>query len=166
MEIFLFYETRKNGGNKNRVFSTRGGSCTPVFSWGSGTHSCSHPWVTLPQENTLIWEPPLQQYSNSTLSFMQSMTKLLHSSNSKIQNLNTYPQFIMGDNSPCWKPCNQWKNSAFFFFFRVLREGWSIFFFLFPLCSHQNSHFVPLDVPNSTSVFIPYWLAVVQLPHI
>jgi hypothetical protein len=24
MEIFLFYEMRKNGGNKNRVFSTRG----------------------------------------------------------------------------------------------------------------------------------------------
>jgi hypothetical protein len=108
MEIFLFYEMRKNGGNKNWVVSTRGGSCTPVFSWGSGTLSCSHPWVPLPKENTLIREPPLQQYSNSTLSFMRSMTKLLHSSNSKIQNLNTYPQFIMGDNSACWKP---WQTS-------------------------------------------------------
>jgi hypothetical protein len=32
MEIILFYEMRKNGGNKNRVAPTRGGSCTPVFS--------------------------------------------------------------------------------------------------------------------------------------
>jgi hypothetical protein len=48
-----------------------------------------------------------------------------------------------------------------------LREGWSIFvFFPVPSVFHQNSHSVPLDVPNSASVFIPYWLAVVQLPDI
>jgi hypothetical protein len=31
MEIFLFYEMRKKGGNKKRVVYTRGGSCTLHF---------------------------------------------------------------------------------------------------------------------------------------
>jgi hypothetical protein len=32
MEIFLFYEMRKKGGNKKRVVNTRGGSWTRAFS--------------------------------------------------------------------------------------------------------------------------------------
>jgi hypothetical protein len=32
MEIFLFYEMRKKGGNDKRVVYIRGGSCTHVFS--------------------------------------------------------------------------------------------------------------------------------------
>jgi hypothetical protein len=32
MEIFLFYETGKKPGNKNRVVYVKGNSCTHVFS--------------------------------------------------------------------------------------------------------------------------------------
>jgi len=60
MEIFLFYEIGKKRGNKKRVVSARGGSRTYAFSQGLGTLSGSHPWVPLPQENTLEREPPLQ----------------------------------------------------------------------------------------------------------
>jgi hypothetical protein len=38
----------------------RGGSSIHVFSWGSGTPLSSFPGLSLPQKNTLIQEPPLQ----------------------------------------------------------------------------------------------------------
>jgi hypothetical protein len=63
-EIFLFYEMGKKWGNTKRIVSVRGGSCTCVFSWGLGTPLGSCPWVSLPQENALVQEPPLQLYSH------------------------------------------------------------------------------------------------------
>jgi hypothetical protein len=43
MEIFLFSETGKKWENQKRVVYVRGGSCTCVFSWGSGTSSGAPP---------------------------------------------------------------------------------------------------------------------------
>jgi hypothetical protein len=56
---FIFYQTRKKWGNKRRVVYVRRGSCTHAFSPGLGRTSGSHPWVPLPQENALLWEPLL-----------------------------------------------------------------------------------------------------------
>jgi hypothetical protein len=60
IEIFLFYEMRKKQENKKRVVYIRGGSFTCKFALGSQTASASCPRVPLPQENALVWEPPLQ----------------------------------------------------------------------------------------------------------
>jgi hypothetical protein len=50
---------------KRRDFYVCGGSHTHVFFHQSGTPWGYHPHATLPQENLLIWEPPLQQNSLS-----------------------------------------------------------------------------------------------------
>ncbi len=60
METFLCYQTGKKQVNKRTVVCIRGGFHTHVFSWGSGTAWGSCPGVPLPQKNTLIQEPPLQ----------------------------------------------------------------------------------------------------------
>jgi hypothetical protein len=38
--------------------------CTCGFSLGSGT---PHPWVALPQENPLGWEPPVQHFQDQQM---------------------------------------------------------------------------------------------------
>jgi hypothetical protein len=51
MEIFLFYEMRKKGGNEKRVVCIGGGgSCTHVFSWGFGNTLGLTPWSAPPSE--------------------------------------------------------------------------------------------------------------------
>jgi len=57
---FVSTKHKRNKETKKRVVYGRGGSCTHAFSWGSGTPLSSRPRPPLPQENTLIWEPPLQ----------------------------------------------------------------------------------------------------------
>jgi len=53
IEIFPFYETGKKWGNKKRVVSVRGVLVHFPEVW-------EHPWVPLPWENALVWEPSLQ----------------------------------------------------------------------------------------------------------
>ncbi len=74
MEIFLSYKTGKKLGNWKRVVYIQGGSHTCAFSWGSGTPSGSHPWVTLPHENALVQGPPLQHSTHTQL--LESKTKV------------------------------------------------------------------------------------------
>ncbi len=55
----FFCKMIKKWGNKKRIVYIKGGFNTYAFSQGLSPSS-SHPQVSLPQENTLVVEPPLQ----------------------------------------------------------------------------------------------------------
>jgi len=59
-KYFFHRKWERREEKKRRIVSIRGGSWTHVFSWGLRTPLGSSPRVPLPQENTLVWEPPLQ----------------------------------------------------------------------------------------------------------